>query len=113
LGIGKKVVVLIGISAIFMVEGLFLLIGFLVQSIWTCVIALTVLASTFYYFYIRLYRKKEATYPVVPPEGKTDIYFPRTDIPRPVYADMRKMQEKKKKLEKIKKKMRHKRKQHN
>jgi hypothetical protein len=110
LGIGKKLVVLIGISTIFVVEGVFLLIGFVIKSTWTCVIASAVLAFTFYYFYIRLYRKKKAMYPVVPPEGKTDIYFPRTDIPRPVHADFRKMQEKKQKLEKIKKKMRHKRK---
>jgi len=110
LAIWQKLVVLICISTIFVVEGVFLLIGFLTQSIWTCVIASAVLAFTLYYFYIRLYRKKEARYPVVPPEGKTDIYFPRTDIPRPVYADFRKMQEKKQKLEKIKKKMRHKRK---
>jgi predicted tellurium resistance membrane protein TerC len=113
LGIGKKLVVLIGISTILVVEGVFLLTGFIIQSIWTCVIASAVLAFTFYYFYIRLYRKKEAKYPVVPPEGRTDIYFPRTDIPRPVYADLRKMQEKKQKLEKIKKKMRHKNKLHN
>ena len=110
MGVGKKLVVLIGISTIFVVEGVFFLIGFLTQSIWTCVIASAVLAFSFYYFYIRLYRKKEARYPIVPPEGKTDIYFPRTDIPRPVYADLRKMQEKKQKLEKIQKKMRHRKK---
>jgi len=46
----------------------------------------------------------------VPPEGKTDIYFPRTDIPRPVHADFRRMQEKKQKLAKIKRKMRRKKK---
>ena len=110
MGIGKKLVVLIGISTIFVFEGVFLLFGFLTQSIWTCLIASAVLAFTLYYFYIRLYRKKEARYPVVPPEGKTDIYFPRTDIPRPVHADFRKIKEKKEMLEKIKKKTRHRKK---
>ena len=62
------------------------------------------------FLYVRLYQKKEARYPIVPPEGKTDIYFPRTDIPRPVHADFRKMQEKRQKLAKIKKKMRRKKK---
>ena len=110
MSIGKKLVVLIGISTIFVVEGLWLLIGILVQSIWACVIASGIIALTIYYFYVRLYQKKEAKYPIVPPEGKTDIYFPRTDIPRPVHADFRRMKEKKQKLEKIKKKMRRKKK---
>jgi hypothetical protein len=33
--------------------------------------------------YLRLKRK----YPMVPPEGQSDIYFPRTNIPRPIYED--------------------------
>jgi len=33
--------------------------------------------------YLRLKRK----YPMVPPEGRSDIYFPRTNIPRPIYED--------------------------
>jgi hypothetical protein len=35
--------------------------------------------------YLRLKRK----YPLVPPEGRPDIYSPRTNIPRPVYEDVR------------------------
>ena len=110
MGIGKNLVVLIGISTIFVVEGLFLFSGLLIQSIWMCMTSLGIIAFTLYYFYIRLYQKKEAKYPVVPPEGKTDIYFPRTDIPRPVHADFRKIKEKKQMLEKIKKKTKHKKK---
>lgn len=110
LGLGKNLIVLIGILIIFVVEGLWLLIGLLVQSAWTSVITLGVIAFTIYFLYVRLYQKKEAKYPIVPPEGKTDIYFPRTNIPRPVYADFRNMQEKKQKLEKMKKKMRRKKK---
>ena len=40
---------------------------------------------------------------MAPPEGKMDIYFPRTNIPRPIHEDFRRMQEKKRKLDKIKK----------
>ncbi|MCK5593144.1 hypothetical protein KAI31_03500 [Candidatus Bathyarchaeota archaeon] len=76
------------------------------QSIRISVIAFGVIAFTIYFLYVRLYQKKEAKYPIVPLEGKTDIYFPRTNIPRTVYADFRNMQEKKQKLEKMKKKMR-------
>lgn len=110
LGLGKNLAVLVGISTIFVVEGLWLWIGVLIQSIWTCVIALGIIVLTAYYLYVRLYQKKKAKYPIVPPEGRTDIYFPRTDIPRPVYTDFRKMQEKKRRLEKIKKKTRYRKK---
>lgn len=110
MSIAKKVVVLVGISAIFVVEGLWLLVGVLTQSVWTCVITSGIIAFTIYFLYVRLYQKKKARYPIVPPEGKMDIYFPRTNIPRPVHADFRRMQEKRQKLAKIKKKMRRKKK---
>jgi len=106
LGIGRNLVVMIGISAIFVVEGLLLVSGILVQSIWMCVIAAGTMAFTLYFFYVRLYQKKEARYPMAPLEGKTDIYFPRTNIPRPIHADMRRMQEKKRRFAKLKKKIR-------
>ena len=47
---------------------------------------------------------------MVPPEAKADIYFPRTDIPRPIHEDFRRMEEKRRRLAKIKKKMRRKKK---
>jgi len=106
LGIGRNLVVMIGISAIFIVEGLLLVSGILVQSIWMCVIAAGTIAFTLYFFYVRLYQKKEARYPMAPLEGKTDTYFPRTNIPRPIHADMRRMQEKKRRFAKLKKKIR-------
>ena len=106
----KKLVVIVGIFAVFVVEGLWFLIGFLTRSIWTCMIASGIVAFTIYFLYVRLFQKKEARYPLVPPEGKADIYFPRTNIPRPIHADFRKMQEKKQKIANMKKKMRHKKK---
>jgi hypothetical protein len=33
---------------------------------------------------LRLKRK----YPMVPPKGQPDIYYPRTNIPRPIYEDV-------------------------
>jgi len=40
----------------------------------------------------------------MPPEGRMDIYFPRTDIPRPIHEDVRRYPEffKKKKKKKYK-----------
>jgi len=43
--------------------------------------------------YRHVYKGKKPKYPLVPPEGRTDIYFPRTDIPRPIYEDVRRYPE--------------------
>jgi hypothetical protein len=39
--------------------------------------------------YRSVYKRIKLKYPIIPPEGRTDIYFPRTDIPRPIHEDMR------------------------
>lgn len=82
MGSGKKLVLQIGIAIFLFVQGLALVGMILVRSIWGCVIVLGVIGSTIYFFYVRLFQKKEARYPLVPPEGKVDIYFPRTNIPQ-------------------------------
>ena len=105
MGTGKKLATLIGMSIVFGVEIVWLVIGVLIRSIWRCAISSGAIALTIYYFYVRLYLKKKARYPIVPPEGKTDIYFPRTDIPRPVYADFRRMKEKKQRFAKLRKRI--------
>jgi hypothetical protein len=42
-----------------------------------------------YMLYRFVYKGAKPKYPLVPPEGRTDIYFPRTDIPRPIHEDAR------------------------
>jgi hypothetical protein len=39
------------------------------------------------YFIYRLTYKQKPKYPIVPPDGKPDVYY-RYGIPRPVYEDM-------------------------
>jgi len=39
--------------------------------------------------YRHVYKGEKPKYPLVPPEGQADVYFPRTDIPRPIYEDVR------------------------
>ena len=107
MGRGKKRVLQFGIAFIF-VANLFGLASavasaIFLSSIWAYLVVLGVIAFDFYFCYVRLYEKKKARYPMVPPEGKHDIYFPRTKIPRPVYEDARKMREKKRRLAKIEK----------
>jgi hypothetical protein len=61
----------------------------------------------FYFLYHFVYKRKKPKYPLVPPEGRMDAYFPRTNIPRPIYEDMQRYPEffgrKKKKFYRTKK----------
>lgn len=51
--------------------------------------------------YYQIIRKRRIKYPLVPPEGKSDMYFPFTRVPRPVIAEAREAEEKKKKLGRV------------
>ncbi len=46
-----------------------------------------------YLIYRSVYKGQKPKYPIVPPEGRTDIYLPRTDIPRPIHEDARRYPE--------------------
>jgi len=88
---------------IFISYGLALASAIILQSVWAAVIVLGSLILGLYWFYTTRRQKKQPRYPMVPPEGKGDIYFPRTDIPRPIDEDFRKAEEKRRRLEKIRK----------
>jgi len=59
-----------------------------------------------YFTYRSVYKGQKTKYPIVPPEGRTDIYHPRTDIPRPIHEDVRRYPEffKRKKMKRWEKK---------
>lgn len=46
-----------------------------------------------YLLYHFVYKKAKPKYPMVPPEGRMDIYYPRTNIPRPIYEDVQRYPE--------------------
>jgi len=46
-----------------------------------------------YFLYHLILKGETAEYPMVPPEGRMDVYFPRTNIPRPIYEDMQRYPE--------------------
>lgn len=73
------------------------------EPLWASLIATVMIALEFfmYFYFVRRFRMKEARYPLVPPEGKADVYFPRTKIPRPVYEDMRRAREQRRKFAKL------------
>jgi hypothetical protein len=41
-----------------------------------------------YLVYTATYLKLKRKYPLAQPEGQLDIYFPRSNIPRPIYEDV-------------------------
>lgn len=85
-------------------DALLLGVSILWQYFWgtAVILGMTVISLLFWYYSMRQ-RKRRVQYPLVPPEGKPDVYFPRTKIPRPVYEDFRKMDERKRKLKKLRK----------
>ena len=46
-----------------------------------------------YFVYHFVYKGSKPKYPMVPPEGRPDIYYPRTNIPRPIYEDIQRYPE--------------------
>ena len=103
---GKRRVLHIGIALALVADGFALASAILVHNIWLVAICLGGIAIGLYGLYVIFYQKKEPRYPLVPPEGKGDIYLPRTNIPRPIHEDFRRMKDKKRRFEKIKKMMR-------
>jgi hypothetical protein len=65
------------------------------------VIAIFLMQVFWYFYYITHFRKEKLRYPLVPPEGKGDVYLPRTDIPRPIHEDMRHAREQRRKFAKL------------
>lgn len=59
-----------------------------------------------YVAYLRLVKKKEPRYPLVPPEGKPDVYT-GSAIPRPIHEDFDEMKRKREKLKRISKRKKH------
>lgn len=108
---GKKRVVQIGTALILIANGFAIASAIILREIWFVAVVLGIVAFDIYLYYFMLRRKREPRYPLVPPEGKGDVYLPRTDIPRPIHADVRRMREKKRRFEKIEKLIR-KKKQH-
>jgi len=87
-------------------NGFALAAAIFVGGVWSVMISLGVIAVDLYWYYVRRVKKRKPRYPLVPPEGKADVYLPRTNIPRPVHADFREMEEKKRRFAKLNKMLR-------
>jgi hypothetical protein len=75
--------------------------GIVLGSFWL-VSAISIVATVdIYWYYVRRIKGKKLQYPLVPPEGKGDVYLPRSNIPRPVHADFRASEERRRKFAKL------------
>ena len=63
-----------------------LAVAIVLQSIWILGFAFATLILSSYFVYSLTYKHKPK-YPMVPPDGKPDVYY-RYGIPRPIYEDM-------------------------
>jgi len=91
------------VALVFIVEAIAIVVALPLLPVPTQVALVAVFATqVFIYSYcIRHFKKEKLRYPLVPPEGKSDVYFPRTKIPRPIYEDMRRAREQRRKFAKL------------
>jgi len=90
--------------------GVIMTAAIVLQSIGLMLLAWSMVAFDLYWFYTRYHKKVKPKYPMAPPDAKpVDVYFPRTDIPRPIHEDVRRMHEEKQTLEKVRKLRMHRR----
>lgn len=89
---------------ILVVAGVAIAGAIVLQSFLVMLIASAAIAFDLYWFYVRYYKRVKPKYPMASPDAKpVDAYFPRTNIPRPLHEDPRRIHEEKHKLDKIRK----------
>jgi len=78
--------------------GICIYIPFILFSIIAQMFLSAILFSVCFLFYCYglyhfVWKRAKPKYPMVPPEGRMDVYFPRTNIPRPIYEDVQRYPE--------------------
>lgn len=104
--VGRKVAQQITTFLVLATSGLACIATFLFGSIWAILLVVGFVIFDLALYFRWLSGKRRVQYPIVPPEGRGDMYLPRTDIPRPVVEDFRKIEEKKRKFKKLNRLMR-------
>jgi len=91
------------VALVFIVEAIAIMVALPLLAVPAQVALVAIFATQvfIYFYFIRHFRKEKLRYPLVPPEGKGDVYLPRTDIPRPIYEDMRRAREQRRKFAKL------------
>jgi len=98
---GRKTTLYIAIVIVILVYTLALAGAIVIQNFWMLAVTTGLAIFSLYVISNQIKNRRKVRYPLVPPEGKSDMYVPRTNIPRPVIEDFRKVEEKKKKFAKL------------
>ncbi|MCJ7608160.1 hypothetical protein MUP00_00620 [Candidatus Bathyarchaeota archaeon] len=98
MGLGERLALKASLSLILFTGGIAIAVGLLTQNVPVALLGSGIIFLGLYWFYVRFYRKRKPAHPFGPPDGKPDIYFPRSDIPRPLYEDMWRMQDEKRRV---------------
>lgn len=99
---GRKLALQVGAASVCVVNAFAVGSWVALQNIFlTMLLFLASMPFDMYLFYLVLVVRRKPQYPLAPPEGRGDMYLPRTNIPRPLYEDFRKMKERKRKFAKI------------
>ena len=92
--VGRKLALQIATACVSIVNGFAVGSWVVLQNIFlTMLFFLASMPLDVYLLYLVLILRRKPRYPLAPPEGKWDMYLPRTNIPRPLYEDFRKMKE--------------------
>jgi len=98
----RKLALQVGTACVCVVNGFTIGTWVVFQNILlTMYLFLASMPFDMFLFYVLLIVRRKPQYPLALPEGKGDMYLPRTNIPRPLFEDFRKMKERKRKFAKI------------
>jgi len=96
---GRRRLYWVLVALVLIMDAIVLVVALPLQPVLAYVVVMPIFAMEFiYFYYVRHFRKEKLRYPLVPPEGKGDVYFPRTKIPRPIHEDMRRAREQRRKF---------------
>jgi len=102
----KKLLIRILTYAVAAINVLAIIEAIVLSNFWVYYLAGGIMVLDLGFLYVRASLTRKLRYPLVPPAGRTDWYVPTTNIPRPVIADYREIDEKKRRFSKLNKKLR-------
>ena len=81
--IGRRRLYWVLVTLVLVMDAVVLGVGLPAQPVmaYVAVLAMFAVEACVFLYYVKHFRKEKLRYPLVPPEGKGDVYLPKTDIP--------------------------------
>ena len=103
MGTGERRILRMAIVLILAVGGIALTASVLAESVYGVLASSGLMILGLSWFYLRYYRGRKPQRLTTSSGEGSDTYFPRTNIPRPLYEDLRRTREEERRLAKTKK----------